>query len=112
MKLLISVRSVDEALVAILKPLGEEKYFCAGYHPSVDLAFVKEQMPGLASRLRDTFVDVGTMRHLIRDFAQRPDLLPEPEVYGLSGRAMSDVQDALSEVRTYSQYLTLIPGWA
>ena len=107
-----SLAHVDEAMVAILKPLGAEKYICSGYRPSFDHAFVKEHMSGLASRVPDNFLDVISMRRLIRDFASRPDLIPELADTGRAHRAMSDVQDAITEARIYSQYLSLIPRWA
>lgn len=107
-----SLAQVDEAMVAILKPLGAEKYICSGYRPSFDHAFVKEHMTGLASRLPDNFLDVISARRLIRDFAARPDLIPDIAVTGRAHRAMSDVQDAITEARIYSQYLSLIPKWA
>lgn len=104
---------VDEAMAATLRPLGEDKYFCAGYKPAFDHAFVKEQMPGLSARLQPSFIDVISMRRLIRDFAQRPDLIPDlAEATGRAHRAMSDVQDAIAETRIYSQYLSLVPRWA
>lgn len=108
-----SLAHVDEAMVAILKPMAtEEKYILAGHRPSFAHPFIKEGMPGLAARISDSYLDVISARRLIRDLAQRPDLIPDIAVTGRAHRAMSDVQDAITEMRIYAQYLSLIPRWA
>lgn len=100
-----SLAHVDEAMGAILKPLGD-KFICAGYHPSLHRGFIREQMPGLSARLSDALFDVVSVRRLIRDLAGRPDLVPElPRGH----RASSDVQDALTEARVYTSYLSMVP---
>lgn len=100
-----SLAHVDEAMAAILKPL-DDKFICCGYNPSFHRSFVREQMPGLSSRLSDSSFDVVSVRRLIRDFASREDLIPE---LSRAHRAMSNVQDALTEARVYASYLALIP---
>lgn len=100
-----SLAHVDEAMAAILKPFGE-KMICAGYFPAVTRTFIREQMPGLSARLSDRLFDVMSVRRLVRDLAGRADLVPE---LVRAHRAMSDVQDALTEARIYTSYISLVP---
>jgi len=109
----VSPASAEDAMLAVLKPISEweDKFIPAGYATGVHLAFLRESMSQLFRRFRsEPHLDVQSVRTLLQR-AGRDDLVPDIAAERRH-RAWEDLQDAVSEMRIYSEYLSTIPGWA
>jgi oligoribonuclease (3'-5' exoribonuclease) len=109
----VSPASAEEALRAVLKPYESgDLFISAGYAPMQTMTFLSDQMSSVARMFRlDVALDVASVRLVIERLAGRSDLIPDIG-QRRSGRAMEDLQDAVSEARIYTGYLGLLPRWA
>lgn len=108
----VSPASAEEAMIAVLTPFDrEDRFISAGYSPATHLNFLREQMGSLHRRFRaDDQLDVVSVRTTLKR-GDRSDLIPEIAA-SRRHRAWEDLQDAVSEMRIYNEYLATIPRWA
>lgn len=107
----ISHSEVERALIQTLDRFGSPGEFTiAGSNVGAfDLAFVREQMPVLASWFSGRPYDAGVLREALRNIG-RHDLIPETIIKDSRvHRAMDDIQASISEMRVYTEYLRAIP---
>jgi oligoribonuclease (3'-5' exoribonuclease) len=107
----VSVTAAEDALAQTVKRVtGDRVPLCGIDIDARCRPLILGQMRGLASRFNYRTIDVLSIRRFLRDVAGRDDLMPTfADADQKLHRALSDLQDTLSEARIYREYLNLIP---